>query len=81
MSRLRQTIARRLKEAQSNAAMLTTFNDVDMGEIGRMAEAIGKPARQRRAKPNHRRAQRPKRDNLRIGFFPNPLQHNGEGQK
>ncbi len=30
MSRLRQTIARRLKEAQSTAAMLTTFNDVDM---------------------------------------------------
>ena len=30
MSRLRQTIARRLKEAQSNAAMLTTFNEVDM---------------------------------------------------
>ncbi|MEZ5925665.1 MAG: 2-oxoglutarate dehydrogenase complex dihydrolipoyllysine-residue succinyltransferase [Hyphomicrobiaceae bacterium] len=33
MSRLRQTIARRLKEAQSTAAMLTTFNDVDMGAI------------------------------------------------
>jgi 2-oxoglutarate dehydrogenase E2 component (dihydrolipoamide succinyltransferase) len=33
MTRLRQTIARRLKEAQSNAAMLTTFNDVDMGAI------------------------------------------------
>ncbi len=30
MSRLRQTIARRLKEAQDTAAMLTTFNDVDM---------------------------------------------------
>ncbi len=30
MSRLRQTIARRLKEAQDSAAMLTTFNDVDM---------------------------------------------------
>ena len=30
MTKLRQTIARRLKEAQSNAAMLTTFNDVDM---------------------------------------------------
>ena len=33
MTRLRQTIARRLKEAQSTAAMLTTFNDVDMGAI------------------------------------------------
>jgi 2-oxoglutarate dehydrogenase E2 component (dihydrolipoamide succinyltransferase) len=30
MSRLRQTVARRLKEAQNTAAMLTTFNDVDM---------------------------------------------------
>ena len=33
MTRLRQTIARRLKDAQNSAAMLTTFNDVDMGEI------------------------------------------------
>jgi 2-oxoglutarate dehydrogenase E2 component (dihydrolipoamide succinyltransferase) len=33
MTRLRQTIARRLKEAQNTAAMLTTFNDVDMGAI------------------------------------------------
>ncbi len=33
MTRLRQTIARRLKEAQDNAAMLTTFNEVDMGAI------------------------------------------------
>ena len=33
MTRLRQTIARRLKEAQDNAAMLTTFNDVDMGAV------------------------------------------------
>ena len=33
MSRLRQTIARRLKEAQDTAAMLTTFNEVDMTEI------------------------------------------------
>ena len=33
MSRLRQTIARRLKEAQENAAMLTTFNDVDMTAV------------------------------------------------
>ena len=30
MTRLRLTIAKRLKEAQNNAAMLTTFNEVDM---------------------------------------------------
>ena len=33
MSRLRPTIARRLKEAQNTAAMLTTFNDVDMSAV------------------------------------------------
>ena len=33
MTRLRQTIARRLKESQNTAAMLTTFNEVDMSEI------------------------------------------------
>ncbi|MEO0730796.1 MAG: 2-oxo acid dehydrogenase subunit E2, partial [Pseudomonadota bacterium] len=33
MSRLRQTIATRLKDAQNTAAMLTTFNDVDMTNI------------------------------------------------
>ena len=33
MTRLRQTIARRLKEAQNAAAMLTTFNEVDMGAV------------------------------------------------
>ncbi|MEM1036959.1 MAG: 2-oxoglutarate dehydrogenase complex dihydrolipoyllysine-residue succinyltransferase [Pseudomonadota bacterium] len=33
MTRLRQTIARRLKEAQDTAAMLTTFNDVDMTAV------------------------------------------------
>ena len=36
MSKLRQTIAKRLKEAQNNAAMLTTFNEVDMTEIIKM---------------------------------------------
>ena len=36
MTRLRQTIAKRLKEAQENAAMLTTFNEVDMTEITAM---------------------------------------------
>ncbi|MCW2410306.1 MULTISPECIES: 2-oxoglutarate dehydrogenase complex dihydrolipoyllysine-residue succinyltransferase [unclassified Sphingobium] len=33
MTRLRQTVARRLKEAQNNAAILTTFNDVDMSAV------------------------------------------------
>jgi 2-oxoglutarate dehydrogenase E2 component (dihydrolipoamide succinyltransferase) len=33
MTRLRQTVARRLKEAQNTAAMLTTFNDVDMTSV------------------------------------------------
>ena len=33
LSRLRQTIARRLKEAQNAAAMLTTFNEVDMSAV------------------------------------------------
>ena len=33
MTKLRQTIARRLKEAQNNAAMLTTFNEVDMSAV------------------------------------------------
>ena len=38
MTRLRVTIAKRLKEAQDNAAMLTTFNEVDMYEIMQMKE-------------------------------------------
>ena len=33
MSRLRQTIAKRLKDAQNNAAILTTFNEVDMSQL------------------------------------------------
>lgn len=33
MTKLRQVIASRLKEAQNNAAMLTTFNEVDMGPV------------------------------------------------
>lgn len=33
MTRLRQTVARRLKEAQETAALLTTFNDVDMTAV------------------------------------------------
>jgi len=38
MSRLRATIAKRLKEAQEKAAMLTTFNEVDMHTIMQMRE-------------------------------------------
>ena len=33
MTRLRQTIAKRLKQAQDNAALLTTFNEVDMSNV------------------------------------------------
>ena len=36
MTRLRQTIARRLKDAQNTAAMLTTFNEVDMSAVVRL---------------------------------------------
>ena len=39
MTRLRLTIAKRLKEAQNNAAMLTTFNEVDMSEIIQMRKS------------------------------------------
>jgi len=38
MTRLRATIAKRLKEAQNNAAMLTTFNEVDMHSIMEMKQ-------------------------------------------
>ena len=33
MTRLRQTIAKRLKQAQENAALITTFNEVDMTNL------------------------------------------------
>ncbi len=36
MTRLRQTIAKRLKQAQENAALLTTFNEVDMSSVQEM---------------------------------------------
>jgi 2-oxoglutarate dehydrogenase E2 component (dihydrolipoamide succinyltransferase) len=39
MSKLRQTIARRLKEAQNNAAMLTTFNEADMSGVMNLRNA------------------------------------------
>jgi 2-oxoglutarate dehydrogenase E2 component (dihydrolipoamide succinyltransferase) len=38
MTRLRQTVARRLKEAQDTAALLTTFNDCDMTEVMAMRD-------------------------------------------
>ena len=40
MTRLRLTIAKRLKEAQENAAMLTTFNEVDMSEVISLKNSI-----------------------------------------
>lgn len=40
MSRLRQTIAHRLKEAQNNAAILTTFNEIDMGKVMDLRERL-----------------------------------------
>ena len=33
MSRMRQRIAQRLKDAQNTNAMLTTFNEIDMGSV------------------------------------------------
>ena len=39
MSKIRQTIAARLKEAQNTAAILTTFNEVDMTSIIEIREA------------------------------------------
>jgi len=42
MTRLRQTIAKRLKQAQENAALLTTFNEVDMTSIMEMRKEIRK---------------------------------------
>jgi 2-oxoglutarate dehydrogenase E2 component (dihydrolipoamide succinyltransferase) len=43
MTRLRQTIARRLKEAQNTAAMLTTFNEVDMSAVMQMRNHYKEP--------------------------------------
>ena len=40
LTKLRQTIARRLKDAQNTAAMLTTFNEVDMTEVMAHARAL-----------------------------------------
>lgn len=41
MSRMRLRIAQRLKEAQNTNAMLTTFNEVDMGNIMEMRKSVG----------------------------------------
>ena len=46
MTRLRQTIARRLKEAQNTAAMLTTFNEVDMSRGDGAAQPVQGPVRE-----------------------------------
>ena len=42
MTRLRMTIAKRLKQAQETAAILTTFNEVDMSSIIQMRKIIKK---------------------------------------
>ena len=55
MTRLRQTIARRLKEAQETAAMLTTFNEVDMTAV--------------MALRNHYKDAFEKRHGVRLGFM------------
>jgi len=55
MSRLRQTIARRLKDAQNTAAILTTFNDVDMSAVMAMR--------------NHYKELFLKRHNVKLGFM------------
>lgn len=55
MSRLRQAIARRLKEAQNTAAMLTTFNEVDMSAV--------------MALRNEYKAEFEKKHGVRLGFM------------
>ncbi|AMN38968.1 2-oxoglutarate dehydrogenase complex dihydrolipoyllysine-residue succinyltransferase [Rhodoplanes sp. Z2-YC6860] len=55
MTRLRQTIARRLKDAQNTAAMLTTFNEVDMTAVMQLR--------------NHYKDQFEKRHGTKLGFM------------
>jgi 2-oxoglutarate dehydrogenase E2 component (dihydrolipoamide succinyltransferase) len=55
MSRLRQRIAERLKQAQNNAAMLTTFNEVDMGALMQLRSEY--------------RDKFEKKHNVRLGFL------------
>ena len=54
MTKLRQTIARRLKDAQNTAAMLTTFNEVDMSEVmalrNRMTRTLSRRSIRREAR-------------------------------
>ncbi len=54
MTRLRRTIAARLKEAQNTAAMLTTFNEVDMtrhdGAARRISRCVREEAQRRAAR-------------------------------
>ena len=40
MSKMRQTIARRLKESQDTNALLTTFNEIDMGDYMDMRKEV-----------------------------------------
>ncbi|MCY4430646.1 MAG: dihydrolipoyllysine-residue succinyltransferase, partial [Rhodospirillales bacterium] len=47
MSRLRRRLAERLKEAQNTAAMLTTYNEVDMGAVMELRKASGPTFEQR----------------------------------
>ncbi len=56
MTRLRRTIAARLKEAQNTAAMLTTFNEVDMSAVMALRNA-------------YRDAFEKKHDGVRLGFM------------
>jgi 2-oxoglutarate dehydrogenase E2 component (dihydrolipoamide succinyltransferase) len=49
MTRLRQTIARRLKEAQNTAAMLTTFNEVDMSAVMELRSSYKEPFEKKHA--------------------------------
>ena len=56
MTRLRRTIATRLKEAQNTAAMLTTFNEVDMSEVIALRN-------------EYREAFEKKHDGVRLGFM------------
>ncbi len=56
MTRLRRTIALRLKEAQNNAAMLTTFNEVDMSAVMALRN-------------EYREAFQKKHDGARLGFM------------
>jgi len=55
MSKLRQTIAKRLKDAQNTAAILTTFNEVDMTEIMKLRKS--------------EQSKFQKKNNIKLGFM------------